>query len=146
MHKIVRARAIGAAAATRGPWLVALIEVDGAEAVADILSRVETDEEALEATRALVAHADPSREIAPDIAAALRQLAERGPLLAAEATVGLHALGDGFLAPLVRDYLTKSQISDASAEYSLRLYLAQSGGFAAHRWQSFDPLSQGIDR
>jgi hypothetical protein len=146
MHKIVRARAIGASAATRGPWLVALIEVDGAKAVAGILSRVETDEDALEAARAFVAHANPGSEIAPDIAAALRQLAERGPLLAAEATVGLHALGDGSLVPLVRDYLTKGQISDASAEYSLRLYLAQSGSFAARRWKSFDPLFQGIDR
>jgi len=121
---IVRARAFDVPAATRAPWLMALVEVDGAAGIDHILSRASGQEEARAAIRAFVAHADPENEQAPALAAAIKRLATGDPNLAAEAVAGLRALGDWSFSHEVAAMLAGAQVADPAAAFALKSYLA----------------------
>jgi hypothetical protein len=125
-HAIVRERAFDMPAATRSLWLVALIEIDGVEAIDAILSASSRDDDRHAAVQALVAHADPARAVAPAVAAALRELAPVSPAIAANAVVGLEALGDFALASQVADMLMQGRVADPAMAFRLKIYLAAS--------------------
>lgn len=123
-HDVVLARALDVPPADRVPWLVALIEVDGEEAIDRILAHRSGVPEARAAARALVMHADPSHALAPALAAALRRLALADPQIAAEAVPGLRALGDMSLAPAVASLLAEGRVGDGAGAFALKSYLA----------------------
>ncbi|MGS4948028.1 hypothetical protein ACVDG3_21375 [Meridianimarinicoccus sp. RP-17] len=120
---LVRSRAFDVAADARAPWLMALVEIDGKAGIGRILATRPQGEAAIAATRALVAHADPGHDLAPDLAAALRTLAAGYPAVAAEAVAGLRALGDWSFGPQVADQLAGGYVAEPGAAFALRIYL-----------------------
>lgn len=135
-HALVRARALDVPAATRAPWLVALVEIEGDGGIERILEAVSDEEDARAAVRALVAHADRSHELADVLATALRSLASKDPEIAAEALPGLRTLGDMSLAATVAQMLAAGPDLDPATAFVLKSYLAtarrETGTFALH--------------
>ena len=130
---LVRARALTVRPEDRAPWLVALIEADGAAGIARMLGDSRDDAAARAAVRALVTHADPGNERAPALAAALVRLASDHPGLTAAAVPGLAALGDFSLAPRVADLLASGAVTDPAEAFALKSYLAQARAGQAPR-------------
>jgi len=115
---------------------------DFAAAIGDLLAnRAQWSDEALDPDRSAAfaaLHAHPDAPIAADISEALRQLAERAPILAAEAIAGLHALDDWSVAPPVSRLLREDSVADPANAIALNVYLAQSRGFALRPSQRLD--------
>lgn len=122
-HALVRSRAFDVAADMRAPWLMALVEIDGKAGIDRILATRPQGDAAIAATRALVAHADPDHDLAPDLAAALRTLGAGDPAVAAEAVAGLRALGDWSFGPEVAGLLAGEHVAEPGAAFALRIYL-----------------------
>ncbi len=120
---LVRSRAFDVAADSRAPWLTALVEIEGKAGIDRILATQPQGEAAIAATRALVAHADPGHDLAPELAAALRTLAAGYPAVAAEAVAGLRALGDWSFAPDAAGLLAGGYVAEPGAAFALKIYL-----------------------
>jgi hypothetical protein len=123
-HVLVRTNALSVPPQTSVPWLIALIEIDGAAGIDRILAENPKGEAARAAAVALVAHADPSHELAPAVGMALRRLASADPVIAAECIPGLRALGETSLAPDIEQMLTDGRVADPRVAFALRSYLA----------------------
>jgi hypothetical protein len=132
-HALVRARAFDVPAATRAPWLMALIEIDGTNGIDRLIAEATDETDARAAARALIAHAYRAHELAPELAKALRHLPTGNPEIAAEAVVGLHALGDTSFAPQVARILAEDLVDAPAAVFALRSYLSASWGMDAER-------------
>lgn len=139
-HSIVRSRALEVPASLRWPWLAALIEIDGSDAIDRILDQRPQGEEALAAVQALNLHADANSMLAPSIGSALRTLGAANPVMAAEAVTGLATLQDYAFVPEVVRLLAEGQIKDPAAEFSLMVYLASAR--KAARLASTPPLEK----
>jgi hypothetical protein len=125
-REIVVGRALQARPEDRAPWLVALVEADGAVAIDRILAAAHGPADARAAIRAFVVHTGAGAVGAEALAAALTRLASEHPALAAEAAPGLSALRDFSLAPMVADAFARGAVSDPAEAFVLRLYLAQA--------------------
>jgi hypothetical protein len=123
-HALVRANALSAQPTDSVPWLIALIEIDGAAGIARILAENPEGEAASAAAAALVAHADPEHEHALAVGAALRQLALSDPRVAAECIPGLRALGETSVAPDIERMLAEGRVADPRGAFALRSYIA----------------------
>ncbi|MEE4120298.1 MAG: hypothetical protein V2I65_14935 [Paracoccaceae bacterium] len=132
-HALVRFHALEVDAGARAPWLMALVEIDGAAGINRILATRPEGDAARAAAGALAAHAAPGHDLAPELAAALRALASQDPGLAAEAAPGLAALGDFSLAPSVADLLASGAVADPAEAFALKAYLAQARARQAPR-------------
>lgn len=132
-HAFVRANAVRVQPGDSVPWLIALIEIDGAAGIARILEGNPQGEAASAAAVALVAHADPEHEHALAVGAALRQLALAGPRIAAECIPGLRALGETSVAPDIERMLAEGRVADPRVAFALRSYIAAASRAAEAR-------------
>jgi len=121
---LVRARTFEVTADARAPWLVALVEVDGAAGIDRILAARPDKDAARAAAQALAAHADPEHELASALSEALHTLAVSDPGTAAEAVGGLRALRDWSFAPSAAALLAGGRVTDPAAAFALKSYLA----------------------
>lgn len=129
-HDLVRRHAMQIRVEDRVPWLVALVEIDGATGVDKVVAQARsegpTDEVARAAIRALAIHVDATPDLVEAILPALRLLMSDDPDLAAEAAGAFLRVEDFSMAPDISRILDKDRVDSPASYFVLTNYVAQA--------------------